>query len=63
VHDEGEVLGVQAIDQRVELPDLGIRIRRVAEDAEGKGVPGQRRERGAADEQRDEDEPKSRTPS
>jgi hypothetical protein len=64
VHDERERLPVQAIDQRVELLDLGRRVWRIAKQAEGEWPARQRRERRAAGQQRGEEEkPRCRTPS
>jgi len=51
VHDEGERLRIEAPDQLIELADLGLRIRRVAQRPEGELVLRQQRQRRAAGKQ------------
>ncbi len=44
VRDEGELAGVQVIDQRFEAAHLALRVRRIAHEGEGKCAgPGRRR--------------------
>jgi hypothetical protein len=47
VHDEGERLGVDLVDQPVEPLDLRFGVRRVAQDAEAELARRQRRQRRA----------------
>jgi len=51
VHDEGELVRVDAPDQAVELPGLGVRIGSVTQQAEGKAARRLRRQRRAARQQ------------
>lgn len=52
MHDEGEILRVDAPDEAVELADFAFGVRRVAEHAEGEPPFGQRRELRAAGQQK-----------